>query len=290
MAAGNRNKLDEVVDQVNSSDISTIKSVISSIITIMNDPDSTAKDIEEIIQVDPPLTARVLKVANSAYYSPQNKISEIDQAVIWLGFNTVKELILSQKVCEIFEKDEEYEGYSRRSLWKNSLAVAMMSKMIYRREFGERGENAYVAGLLHNIGLIAVDQFKQSAFKQALKMANTKPVNLFIAENEILGFNHQDIGREIILNWGLPEDYGMAIGHHHQPENIAERYARITDTLFVANYYCQFKKIGYNDAPFIEKSLFDKCLKRLNLNPVALDLIAKNMQSELLVMEEMGIY
>ena len=103
MAAGIRNKLDEIIIQVNKSDISTIKSVISSIITIMNDADSTAKDIEEIIQVDPPLTARVLKVANSAYYSPQNKISEIDQAVIWLGFNTVKELILSQKVCEIFE-------------------------------------------------------------------------------------------------------------------------------------------------------------------------------------------
>ncbi|MBN2412665.1 HDOD domain-containing protein [candidate division KSB1 bacterium] len=290
MDTGKRNKLDDIVSRVNRSDISTIKGVISSIIMIMNNPNSTAKDIEEIIQVDPPLTARVLKVANSAYYSPQNKISEIDQAVIWLGFSTIKELILSQKVCEIFEKDEEYEGYSRRALWKHSLAVALMSKMIYRREFGERGENAYVAGLLHNIGIIAVDQFLQNDFKNALKMAKDNQVNLYIAENEIMGFNHQDVAREIILNWELPEEYGMSIGSHHNPEMIEAKYARITDTVFTANYYCQLKKIGYNDASYTEENIYNKCLQRLNLNPLALDLIAKNMQSELLLMEEMGIY
>jgi len=290
MIDGSQIILEEIVNQVNRSDISTIKSVVSSIIKIINDPDSTAKDIEEIIQVDPPLTARVLKVANSAYYSPQNKISEIDQAVIWLGFNTVKELILSQKVCKIFEKDEEYEGYSRPSLWRHSLAVALMGKMIYRREFGERGEDAYVAGLLHDIGIISVDQFLQEGFKKALKAANDTQENLYCAENNIWGFNHQDVGKKITLNWSLPEEYVMSIGYHHNPDEVETKYCKITNTLFVANYYCQIKKIGYCDAPYPDEELYNRCLEKLNLNPLALDLVAKNMKTEILKMEEMGIF
>jgi putative nucleotidyltransferase with HDIG domain len=282
--------LDELLNKVNSSDISTIKSVVTSIIRIINDPDSTARDIEEIIQVDPPLTARVLKVANSVYYSPQNKISEIDQAVIWLGFNTLKELVLSQKVCEIFKRNEVYDGYSRPLLWRHCFAVALMGKMIYRREYGERGENAYVAGLLHDIGIIAVDQFLQHDFKKVIKISNEKALNILEAEDSVWGFNHQDVGLGIADNWRLPEEYVMAIGFHHKPDQVVEKFSRITCTLYVANYFCQSQKIGYGDEPYPNEELYKSCMKKLNLNPIALDLIAKNMQNEIRKMEEIGIF
>ncbi|HPG41415.1 MAG TPA: HDOD domain-containing protein [bacterium] len=283
-------KLENLLHKVNGSDISTIKSVVTSIIRIINDPDSTVGDIEEIIQVDPPLTARVLKVANSAYYSPQNKISEIDQAVIWLGFNALKELVLSQKVCEIFKRNDVYDGYSRPMLWRHCFAVALMGKMIYRREYGERGENAYVAGLLHDIGIIAIDQFLQQDFKRVIKLANDNSINLMQAENEVWGFTHQDVGLRITDNWGLPEEYVMAIGFHHKPDRVVEKFSKISCTLYVANYFCQSQKIGYGDEPFPDDELYKSCMKKLNLNPIALGLIAKNMQNEIRKMEEMGIF
>jgi len=172
-------KLNKILELVDESDISSIKNVVSGLIKIINDPTSTARDLKEVIQIDPPLTAKVLRLANSAYYSPRNKISEINQAIIWVGYDAIKELAMSQKVCEIFNKDECIEGYSRNALWKHSLAVALFGKMIYRREFGERGENVYVAGLLHEIGLIAKDQFYQEEFRLALCKSNTMFLNMY---------------------------------------------------------------------------------------------------------------
>jgi len=77
---------------------------------VINDPESSAKDLKDIIEIDPPLTARVLKVANSAYYCSLRKISEIQHAVIWIGYDVVKEIALSQKVCEAFDQDETFSG------------------------------------------------------------------------------------------------------------------------------------------------------------------------------------
>jgi HD-like signal output (HDOD) protein len=178
-----------IIELVNASDISSIKSVVSGIVNIINDPDSTVKDLKEVISIDPPLTAKVLARANSAYFSSGQKITEIDKAVIWIGFDALKELALSQKVCEIFDKDESIEGYSRVMLWKNSIAVALLGKMIFRREFRESGENIYVVGLLHNIGIIIEDQFVQNEFKNILRKGKQEEKNLLKVESEVLGYN-----------------------------------------------------------------------------------------------------
>ncbi len=283
-------RLIELIENINQSNISTIKSVVTRIIQIINDPDSTAKDLEEIIEVDPPLTARVLKVANSAYYSPQNKIREIDQAVIWLGFNTVKEIVLSQKVCEIFEKEVCIGAYSRPALWRHSFAVALLAKMIYRREFGERGENAYVAGMLHDIGIIAMDQFMQDEFKQALIVTEQQQRNLDVVETEILGFNHSSVGQALIESWNLPNEYARAVGNHHNPARNDQDHVRLCNTIYIADYYCQVNQVGFGDAPYVDHVEFEIALERLSLSEQALDLIAKNMQAELKKMEEMGIF
>ena len=160
--AENNEKLEKLIKLVNQSEISSIKSIVSGIMRIINDADSTIWDLKEVVEVDPPLTAKVLMKANSSYYAPPKRIGEIKQAVIWIGFEALKELAISQKVYGIFNGNGSFEGYSTRSLWQHSVAVALIAKMIYRREFQERGANAYVAGLLHDIGIIVESQFLQN--------------------------------------------------------------------------------------------------------------------------------
>ena len=99
-------RISKIIQLVDKSEISSTQNVVSGIINVINDPDSSAKDLNDIIEIDPPLTARVLKVANSAYYGSPRKISEIQHAVIWIGFDVVKEIVLSQKVCQVFDQDE----------------------------------------------------------------------------------------------------------------------------------------------------------------------------------------
>ena len=186
--------------------------------SVINNPKSSATDLKNIIEKDPHLSARLLKLTNSAYYGFRRKISNVHEAIVCIGFNTVKELALNQKVCELFQHDINIEGYSRTLLWEHSVAVALCNKSIYMKEFQESGENIYTAGLLHNIGIIVEDQFLQERFRAILVQSRKEECNLLSAEKNIFGFDHTDIGRALADNWGFPEGLVIAIGNHHEPD------------------------------------------------------------------------
>jgi len=279
-----------IIELVGQSEISSIQSVVSGVIKVINDRGSSAKDLKDIIEIDPPLTAKVLKVANSAYYYSPARISEIQHAVIWIGFDALKEIVLSQKVWEVFGKDDFVSGYSRVSLWKHSVGVALLGKMIYRREFGERGENVYAAGLVHDIGIIVEHQFLQKRFEGILIRARREKKNLSQVESEVLGYTHTDLGRVLARHWNFPGEFVVGIGHHHSPMGIGEDFSRFASTLYVADCLCQERGIGYADSPYPDGSLFRKCLKRLDVKSYALDLIVKDVEQEMARMEDQGVF
>jgi putative nucleotidyltransferase with HDIG domain len=283
-------KLTNFLELVKDSEISSIRNIVSGIIKTINEPKSSAMDLKEIIQVDPPLTARLLSLANSAYYSPPKEILEIMNAIIWIGWDAIRELALSQKVCEIFNKDKSIEGYSRKSLWQHSLAVALLGKMIYRREFGERGENMYAAGLLHDIGLIIQDQFCHDEFKYALSESKREEKNVASVENEIFGYDHADLGKGIIESWNLPEELCVAIGNHHNHNENIQEFSRMAYTLYIADDLCQEKGIGYGHAPFGDKAVFNRCLGELGLKDYALNLLLEDIEEEISKMEDHGFF
>ena len=283
-------KVNKIIELVDQSEISSIQSVVSGVIDVINDPQSSAKDLKDIIEIDPPLTARVLKVANSAYYYSLRKISEIQHAVIWIGFDVVKEIALSQKVCEMFDQDEIVSGYSGSSLWKHSIAVALLGKMIHRREFGERGDNAYAAGLLHDIGIIIEHQFLENEFRDILDKSALERTNLSKAEHDILGFTHTDIGEVLAEHWSFPDELVVAIRNHHNPDRAPQDFSKFASTLYVADYLCQERGIGYGDAPIRDSALFRKCLRKLDIKGYALDLIVKDMEQEIAIMEGQGLF
>lgn len=283
-----REILEFILDMVGDSDISSIKNVVTTVVRIINDPNSTAKALMDVIQIDPPLTAKVLRVANSAYYASRREISELQQAIVWIGFDALKELALSQKVCEIFKKTESAGSYSRPLLWKHSIAVALLAKMIYRREFGRRGEDVYVAGLLHDIGMIVEDQFFQDDFIEIINKSEQEKKNLTEVEYEVIGVSHADIGRAIMDKWQLPVELVSAIGSHHTPGKDDGQVSEIASTLHVADYLCQQRGIGYCDTPFPDRKVFEQSLQTIDVQPHALELIIGDVELELARMEENG--
>lgn len=280
-----------LVDLVNASDISSIKSSVNAIVRVINDPGSTVRELKEVILLDPPLAAKVLKTANSAYYSRSftRVFADIEQAIIWMGSEIIKELALGQKVCEVFDRDEKIESYSRRALWRHSIAVAMMAKMIYRKEFGLKGENAYVAGLLHDIGVIAEDQFMQEDFKSVLQLSTNKKMDMAKAELQTLGYDHAEVGEAIIDSWGLPKELINTIGSHHDPLESRLEYSIITATLYTADHICQERGFSFGAAPESNKRAFLECLDIIDVKPYALDLIFKEMKAEMAKMEDKGL-
>lgn len=289
----NQNKqkeINKIVKLIDNSEIASIKQVASGIINVIEDPESTAKDLTDIIELDPPLISKVLRVANSAYYALQRKVRSIEQAAILIGFDTIKELVLRLKVCEIFSSRNSVYGYTRTALWEHSIAVGLLSRMIYRKEFRERGENIYIAGLLHAIGIIVEDQFLHNDFKKILNKTKIEKKNLSEAEYEILGYNHAELGKAITGHWDFPREIIMGIGYHHNPTQVPQEFSKIATTLYVASCICQKMGIGYCDAPFDGQSVFQECLKILNIEPYSLDLIVTDMEQEFTKLESHGLF
>jgi putative nucleotidyltransferase with HDIG domain len=284
-------KIQDLVDQVNLSDISSIRQSVSAIVRVINDPKSTVQELKDIILMDPPLAARVLKTANSAYYSRSfsRSFSEIEQAIIWMGTEVIKELALSQKVCEIFESEQVYDAYSRRALWRHSIAVALTAKAIYRKEFGLKGENAYVAGLLHDIGLIAEDQFMQKEFRYILRMAKSKNMDISEAECNLLGYDHAEVGGAICSSWSLPDELVAAITGHVNPARVDIKHSRLASALFVSDYYCQINGFGFGIVPPKNPDIYKDALDTTEIKPHALGLIFKSVEQDLTEMEEKGL-
>ncbi len=281
-----------LVELVNASDISSIKSIVNAIIKVINDPRSTVKEIKEVILLDPPLAGKVLKIANSAYYSRSftQTFTDIEQAIIWIGSEIIKELALSQKVCEIFDCHEEMENYSRTYLWSHSIAVALMAKMIYRKEMGLPGENAYMAGLLHDIGIIAEDQFLQENFKKALRLSRSKNIDMARAETETWGYNHAELGQAVADSWNLPGELTTTIGFHAGPLFYEGTHTRIICTLYAADYICQENGLAFGAVPLHDRITLQKCLRRIDVKPKALELIFNCMKSELSKMQYRGLF
>ncbi len=281
--------LHDLVVRTDDSEISSIKRIVAGILEIINNPRSTAKNLKDLIEVDPPLTAKLLKTANSAYFSSGKKISDIEEAVIWVGFDTLKELALRQKVCEIFSRGNPIGRYSRELLWKHCVSVAVLAKMICRREFCEKGDSTYAAALLHDIGIIVEDQFLHEEFKDILHMVEHDHVNIIDAECEMLGYNHAEIGHVLSTYWNLPDDIVRSIGGHHGPFQEPGTHSRMELTLFVANHLCHVNCIGYRDTPQTNVELYRRCLNALGLEEAVLDIIMEDLYREIERLEEQGM-
>lgn len=281
-------RLEKIISEINNSELSSVKSVVVGIIQLINDPKSTTRDLQKIIQVDPPLTAKILRVSNSAFYAPQIKIDEIEKAIIWIGYDTVKELAIRQKTGQMFGDKDSIEGYREQELWAYCVATAQFAKMIYRREFGLKGENIYTAGLLHKIGLIAVEQFLREEFIKILKLFNLQKGKLSVIEKKVLGFTHAELGGHIARNWLLPNELSAAITYHDNPYAAPTKCFKECATMYVAAVQCRFAGIGYVKATVFDEPLYHRCLKDLKLTQKSIDPIIADGRQELADMLEKG--
>lgn len=287
---GGDDKLSLLLKRVDSSEIASIKGVVGGVVRIINDPNSNIKDLKDLILIDPPLSAKVLRVANSAYYASPREISEIDQAVVWIGLDSLQEIILTQKISEVFNNDVVKEGFSREHLWKHSLAVALLAKMIYRREFGEKGNNAYAAGLVHDIGVIVEDQLTPEDFLNVLRTAKKNNKQLAFVEKELLGYDHADIGRELALYWNFPKELAASIGYHHDHYLGESKYSQMAKTLYLADYLAFEQGYGIGIKMPLRKIVFENYCDDLKLMPNALAAIVKKMNDEFSKIEDKGVF
>jgi HD-like signal output (HDOD) protein len=225
---------------------------------IMEDPRSSLKDLSGVIEHDQAIVARVLALANSAYYGLSGLVSSIQHASILLGQKTLSELITIAASSRLLSK--KLKGYQLNpgDLWKHSLAVALGSRSIAAKTNSKLVEDAFIAGLLHDAGKIILDPYVQERkkeFKMHLKEGGHGFIN---AEKEILGFDHAEVMSRASRFWRYPETQSMAIRYHHYP--LRSGNSELAFIVHFADYAA--KKAGFNSevtasSPEIDPQIVD---------------------------------
>ena len=199
-------------------DMKVLPQIINEIIALTDDPNSTIQDMEKAILQDQVLTTKILRLANSAYYGYARNISTISRAAVLLGFQAIKSLALASTVRTYLS--DELKGYSleKNELWTQSQTCAIVSRLIAKKVKYPNPEEAYIAGLLRDIGKTILNQHMEKEYSQVLTRVEENNVSFLDAEREVFGFNHGEIGEKVAEKWNLPESLVDAIGHHHTPE------------------------------------------------------------------------
>lgn len=258
-------------------ELSTLPGVILRILEVMNNPMSDARDVEKEIIEDPVITTKVLKVANSPFYGANRDISSISQAVVLMGFAEVQDIALSVSIFSRFA--EPTRMFDRREFWEHCFATACAADALQHRVNAQTSDG-FVAGLLHDIGRIVLDQHFPDEFKEIVALAEAQEISLLEAERKVLGVTHCDIGYWVTEKWNLPSMLTDSILFHHSPFSCRESYV-LTSIVHVADAISKAFG-GYMKKEFVHPPKEESAYRLLNLDSEKVmglaDLISKKME------------
>ena len=246
-------------------------------IKLTQNPETTAFDIAEAISQDQALASKVLRIANSAYYGFPQKITTINYAIVLLGLNNIRNIVLSTSVIEQLP-DTDKTLFDCREFWKHSFLCGIISKKIAEHLGMKTSEEIFMCGLLHDFGKLVLYHFFHEEFVQALSIAKAENISLQEAENRVFNFNHSGVGALLFKKWQLPLSLVKSIEHHHHPDNSFD-YFRIASIVHVANYLCRRIGIGSSGDAIIP-SLEKKSYKLVNLTSAKIKKMSRQITSE----------
>ena len=195
----------------------TLPVIVHQIQKLIENPNSNMSQIALIITRDQSIAARIVRLVNSAFYGLGNKISSIQQAIKLLGLNTVKNLVIGVSVVKTFEGVGNASLFDREKFWLHSFGCATGARLIARKLNRDEPDDYFMAGLLHDIGILVLDQFFHDEFITVVQQTVRTKIEFVKVEQYVLGATHCEIGKLMASKWRLPDFLATAIHHHHKP-------------------------------------------------------------------------
>ncbi len=229
------------------SHIATLPEITLKIVSIVEDPNSTAQDLHAVISKDPALCTRILKVVNSAFYGLPGQIGSINRAIVLLGLNAVKNIAIAASLSKMFKGGQLTPTFSAKDLWSHSLAVGTATKLIAESMRMGLVDEAFLSGLLHDVGLMVEMQWDRNKLSEVLDKTSKSPAGTssVTLEEAIYGASHQDFGAALSEKWKFPKSFTNVIGHHHNPMALPADQRTLPCMVFVADRLAAELKGGY---------------------------------------------
>ncbi len=193
----------------------TLPGIVAKLSRMAEDPDTTTEQMGKLISKDHILSAKLLKLVNSAFYGFPQKISSLSSAIILLGFNVIKSLIISASIFELMETSD-------LELWEHSLGTAVIANVMAKRLGINDPEEVSTAGLIHDIGKVAIKMELPAEYDKICNLVEMKQISFLEAELLVLGIDHSEVGGWLAKSWFLPKKLVEPIAHHHHPKKATD--------------------------------------------------------------------
>jgi putative nucleotidyltransferase with HDIG domain len=218
--------------------------VAKKVMELINDPNSSATIVRKAVSTDQALAARVIRMANSAFYSPREVVNDLGKAVMVLGFQTIKEIVVGASLKGIYKS----MGLVQKMFWEHSVAVAVGARIVSERQRVAAPGGTLLAGLLHDIGKVIMLENDGERYQEVVEHVYNERVSFTDAEDHIFGFNHTQVGVLLVRKWNFSPELGKVVQFHHrddfsdiQPPEVG----KLTAVVGLANMVARRLGLGY---------------------------------------------
>lgn len=259
----------------------TLPIVVTRIMQLVENPKTAAVEISKVVALDPALTVKILKIVNSAYYGFPKQITTITHAIMILGFEDVKNIALGVSVFDIFKSKgpKVVDEFDRVAFWQHSIGVGACTKLLAKKLRYKNPEEAFICGLLHDIGKIILDQYFHEEFMTVIRAAKEENLLFINAEKKVNDIDHPEVGRIVSKKWGLPQTIIDSVAFHHNPSLADASNTTLVSLVHAADVFCRIQKIGNGGdmlVPQLQKAAWDT----LKLQPTDLAKLYEELHEE----------
>ena len=270
--------IEELQDKIKAiANLPTLPHIASKLMKIVNSPSASADIVASLVSQDVSLSAKVLRLANSAFYGIPRSINTLKSAVVVLGFKIIHTMVLSLTVFDMFGKNSSKNAlFDREAFWRHSLKCATIARLLAhtrQKNVSLDPEEAFCAGLLHDVGKVVMEQYLHTDFHKALLYARTHRINGFEAEKLVLGYTHCDVALWLTTSWALPNEILQPLIYHHEPA-LAQGSSDSVTLCHIADI------LSHADDEFDESELLPK-IEALGITPQDLTEVIQKIPAEM---------
>lgn len=218
--------------------VPSLPSVVMKLRKYLNDPDVSFDELAKVIQYDPGLTANVLQLANSAYFGWSGTIKSVKDAITRLGTNRIFQMVLCMSVAPMVSKPIKGYDMDAGSLWEHSIAAAVCAEQLALALKLENAEDAFTAGMLHDIGKVVLGTFVDVDDEPIREIVDSDGLAFNEAEMMVLGIDHAEVAAALLEEWQLPAEVVEAARWHHLPAKASDEHQQMVDLIHVADMLC----------------------------------------------------
>ncbi|RME01078.1 MAG: HDOD domain-containing protein [Calditrichaeota bacterium] len=256
----------------------TLPTVFMRVSQMLDDPMVTAKKIAEVIETDQAMAMKLLKIVNSPFFGFSRKIMTIQDAVVLLGFNATRNTIMTVSVIRSLNHPSQVKGFDMAEFWRHSIATGIISRYLSQK-VGTEPAKAFVAGVIHDIGKIILEEYFRDELAQVMRLVQKKKLSFYQAELEVYHGTHCDLGSYLADKWNLPVALIEAIDFHHSPSEASED-PKLVAVVHIANGIA--KSLGYGQSNLNREEEMDSyAFARLDISASQIEEWGEEIQQEI---------